>query len=1049
MKRVIAIMSISLLFMFTFVQGQEASEGVYLFFQGYRVPLGDYLIIDEDHYKIKAPIFLHVGLDYPQALVDDQGFIDSVAYRDYLQTQGHDQVGFGLNGDGHYVFFVNGFDFYKDDNHAIKEDEQSSLPSGQVDGYGIHLVKELSSDHFDGKHPGSRDNKDIAYMLYEESRLLGAKTELLPYDISVAHAPKSQLTVNGRGLDLMVDYMPNGSSSTSNYEGPKEVIYIGSGKTLSDLDLNNKCVVFSWNDEDGNFGGGIMDRYLPILSKGASEIFVIANGEMPIGYYEHPLLARESGYINYISQAAFEKHFEMENNFNIQETSVHMAYAFQKNIGQATAYNVIAEIEGQVEESLVLMTNYDGWGRIGDLNFQTLRYDSVGPATFLRLIDYYSTNKPYYSLKFVFTGDKWTGQVGVDEILKYVGKDKIKSFIDVYALGGYVEEQIHKPFIMKNTYSQAAWVDHTSSDFGNSFSNKITRAGYESLLIRGQATGVGDLRRPDEDVFSRYNIKLFNVEMDFIKETIRNFKPDYEMAVKDYSINHQEVYIGERIFKYAPTKFIDVYYDQAYAEDVKMDLTLLNDLDKVYLNIMKLNYYSAFVDRPKFYIDRDALYFQDQGLIWKRQGMADGDDMPYADEKRVALYSRMLNLANFSHEINHVVNYIHFSSVGASNGSLDESQGKNFSTIPLARLFRNDAYTIDQFMQAYWMNNHENGMPLLVDGSVDFDFRKLESFTIDGKFWNSDMIEGTMLDFIRENYGYNAMRRFVMKSANLSPHQQYTDLIADAFALTYEDLYDHFIQWYISEGAYRLQTTYDDNLTAYDYELIHAYEDPRLAEISTPAFKVLQREEGHMSEAVVYPDAKPSTWAESAINDLKALKHFKPEAFKDYSEDITRGTFIYIAVRLYEVLSNQEVEVDETLSFKDTDDIYALKALTIGLTTGLGEGIFAYDDLLTRQELATLMMRVVTLLDIDMKARGDHVFADHHLIASWAVEAIYLAKSNEILSGLEHNKVAPKGHASVEVALVIANRILQEKHGAVGKTRQGQPIKVDIYKPLE
>lgn len=48
-------------------------------------------------------------------------------------------------------------------------------------------------------------------------------------------------------------------------------------------------------------------------------------------------------------------------------------------------------------------------------------------------------------------------------------------------------------------------------------------------------------------------------------------------------------------------------------------------------------------------------------------------------------------------------------------------------------------------------------------------------------------------------------------------------------------------------------------------------------------------------------------------------------AFSGYQSAISRQKFIYLAVRLYESLNNLIIEVNPTISFSDTDDLYALK----------------------------------------------------------------------------------------------------------------------------
>lgn len=167
-----------------------------------------------------------------------------------------------------------------------------------------------------------------------------------------------------------------------------------------------------------------------------------------------------------------------------------------------------------------------------------------------------------------------------------------------------------------------------------------------------------------------------------------------------------------------------------------------------------------------------------------------------------------------------------------------------------------------------------------------------------------------------------------------------------------------------------------------------------------------------------------STWAEPSVKALKVKGYLRDEAFMNYRGNITREAFIYLAVRLYEVLGDKEIEVDESIIFTDTDDIYARKAATVSITNGVGSGAFGADDLLTREQLAVFMVKVLDLLEIEMKAIDSEEFTDNNDISDWAKVAIYKAKANGIILGIGEGKVDPKGYASTEVALILINRML-------------------------
>jgi hypothetical protein len=168
---------------------------------------------------------------------------------------------------------------------------------------------------------------------------------------------------------------------------------------------------------------------------------------------------------------------------------------------------------------------------------------------------------------------------------------------------------------------------------------------------------------------------------------------------------------------------------------------------------------------------------------------------------------------------------------------------------------------------------------------------------------------------------------------------------------------------------------------------------------------------------------EPSEWAEEEIFELKEEYFLEPWVFKDYGGNISREDFVYLAVSLYERL-HEAIEVSPEISFSDTDNVYALKAATIGITSGLGGGRFGPEDLLTREQMAVFLVRTLELSQKNLVNDQGLTFEDDHLFSSWAREAIYKAKSNNLVSGVGDNRFDSKGYASKEASLVIVYRIL-------------------------
>lgn len=188
----------------------------------------------------------------------------------------------------------------------------------------------------------------------------------------------------------------------------------------------------------------------------------------------------------------------------------------------------------------------------------------------------------------------------------------------------------------------------------------------------------------------------------------------------------------------------------------------------------------------------------------------------------------------------------------------------------------------------------------------------------------------------------------------------------------------------------------------------------------------------------------PSHWASESVVELKGSGLFQMEKFSGYQDYITREEFIYYAVRLYEILSGRSIEVDTSISFSDTVDLYAIKGASVGITDGIGGGKFGAKDTLTREQLATLIARILKDGKIDLQAFSGEVFSDDSEISSWAKESVYLAQANGILNGVGQNRFDPSGKATKEMTMVIVNRIMNNYDGSSWVDSLGKSHDIDI-----
>lgn len=171
-----------------------------------------------------------------------------------------------------------------------------------------------------------------------------------------------------------------------------------------------------------------------------------------------------------------------------------------------------------------------------------------------------------------------------------------------------------------------------------------------------------------------------------------------------------------------------------------------------------------------------------------------------------------------------------------------------------------------------------------------------------------------------------------------------------------------------------------------------------------------------------------SVWAQEHMQNAYAYGLIpEPMLTQDLSRVITRQEFSAVAVRLYEAFTWQEVPAYEGASpFSDTDDPDVLRAYALGIVNGMGDGTFAPDATLTREQASAMLGRVYELAYHGITFDGAYLpqstaqFSDHAQIFDYARNYIYFFVGYGIIDGMGDGTFAPKGTMTREQALKIA-----------------------------
>lgn len=195
-----------------------------------------------------------------------------------------------------------------------------------------------------------------------------------------------------------------------------------------------------------------------------------------------------------------------------------------------------------------------------------------------------------------------------------------------------------------------------------------------------------------------------------------------------------------------------------------------------------------------------------------------------------------------------------------------------------------------------------------------------------------------------------------------------------------------------------------------------------------------------------------SDWAREEVEAAVAIDLVPKELIgENLTKNVTRAEFAAIAVTLYENLIGQEVYVDtDSMPFDDIDkSLYVNEIITaygLEITNGTSENTFSPDALITREQMATMIVRALNSAQISTVTESVLSFADSNNISEYAKDAVRFMSDKGIIKGVGDNKFAPKATATREQAILIAYRCANEFKEDTSKATLGNILKAEFEK---
>ena len=173
-----------------------------------------------------------------------------------------------------------------------------------------------------------------------------------------------------------------------------------------------------------------------------------------------------------------------------------------------------------------------------------------------------------------------------------------------------------------------------------------------------------------------------------------------------------------------------------------------------------------------------------------------------------------------------------------------------------------------------------------------------------------------------------------------------------------------------------------------------------------------------------YGDSSASAWYGSAVDyaTLRGLMSGTGASAFDPTKTLTRAMFVTILGRMAGVDASKFPGV----SFRDVEAgswyaPYVEWGAKNGIVTGMGDGVFAPANSVTREQMAALIARYASAYGIDLPraAGAPRAFADVSAISGWAADSVELMRRTGLITGDEMGRFNPqKGATRAEAATV-------------------------------
>ena len=179
----------------------------------------------------------------------------------------------------------------------------------------------------------------------------------------------------------------------------------------------------------------------------------------------------------------------------------------------------------------------------------------------------------------------------------------------------------------------------------------------------------------------------------------------------------------------------------------------------------------------------------------------------------------------------------------------------------------------------------------------------------------------------------------------------------------------------------------------------------------------------NFSGSLPFTDVSASDWYYDGVKYVydNGLMNGTSATWFEPETTMTRGMLVTVLGRA-EGVSGGSSSVFSDVNPNEYYAPYIAWASSSGIVNGIGGGMFAPDDIVTREQIAKIFKGYYEYLGDTTNASGALDYADAYLISDWAIPGVAFCKEKGLMQGKEGNMFDPQGGATRAEAATILMR---------------------------